>query len=176
MIVAALSRLASRRLWPRAAAWAIASAAVALAGATIGALVLLACPLPAQVPFVAELGRWRPGTVASHSPTPVWVSLVALALLLLIAWRAVRELKALAAERLDAAQLRRAIGGRFNDAVVIVDDPVPAAYAVGGILTRRGAVVITASLLQVLDADERAAVIAHERAHVRQCHSMFITT
>src|SRR5947209_3488196 len=76
--VALLSRLAAGRFWPPAAAWAMALAAAALGASTAGALVLLACPLPARVPVVAALGRWRPHAVAAHAPTPVAVSVIAL--------------------------------------------------------------------------------------------------
>lgn len=174
LAVATLSRLASSRLWPRAAVPAIAAAAVALALSTVGAVVLLACPLPAQVPFVAALGRWRPTAVAEYSPTPAWVSVIALVVLVALAWRAVRELRTLAAELGDAARLQRTIRERSNTGVAVIDDPVPAAHAVSGVVTSGGAVVITSSMLVLLDADEKAAVIAHERAHLRQHHAVFM--
>jgi beta-lactamase regulating signal transducer with metallopeptidase domain len=95
-------------------------------------------------------------------------------LLVALAWRAVRELRALAVELRDAARLRRTIRERSNARLAVIHDPVPAAHAVGGVLTSRGAVVITSSMLALLDADEQAAVIAHEQAHLRQRHATFM--
>lgn len=57
LAVATLRRIVSGRLWPRVAVPAIAAATAALAATTVGALVLIACPLPAQVPLVAAAGR-----------------------------------------------------------------------------------------------------------------------
>ena len=37
-----------------------------------------------------------------------------------------------------------------------------------------GAVVLTSSMVELLDADERAAVVAHERAHLRQRLTLFM--
>lgn len=173
-VVVVLSRLASSRLWPRAAVSGIAVAAVSLAISSVGALVLLACPLPAQLPFVAALGRWRPGAVGTHSPIPAMVSLVTMVLLLVLAWRTVHEVRAVAAELRASAQLRRAIRELSSGGVVVVDDVVPAAHAIGGVVARRGAVVVTSSMLKLLDAEERAAVIAHERAHLRQHHTVLM--
>lgn len=172
--IAALSRFMSNRLWPRAAVWAIAAAALTVTAASVGALVLLASPLPAQVPLVATLGRWKPSAVASHTPTPVWVSVAALVLLVFLAWRTLREVRTLRVDLSDAAQLRRAIGGKSTGGVVVIDDDVPAAHAVGGVISRAGAIVVTSSMLELLDADERAAVLAHERAHLRQRHAVFM--
>lgn len=174
VIVAVLSRLASSRLWPRAAVPAIVATALALAVSNVGALVLLACPLPAQLPLVASLGRWRPAAVGAHSPTPAVVSLVAMAALVALAWRTVHELRDLASELRSSARLRRTISGRASGGVVVINDGVPAAHAIGGVATRQGAVVITSSMVELLDAEEREAVIAHERAHLRQHHTILM--
>src|SRR5262249_32972288 len=157
---AALSRVAGPRLWPRAAVWGTAVSATALAVSTVGALVLLACPLPAQVPLVATLGRWQPRVVSTHTPTPAAVSAGALAILVVLAVRIVLEVRTLAREVLDAARLRAAVDAG-PDGVVVIDDPVPAAHAVTGGFARNGVVLVTSGMLTELDDDERSAVIAH---------------
>lgn len=51
----------------------------------------------------------------------------------------------------------------------VVDTDVAAAYCLPG---RRGRVVLTTAAVAGLDADELAAVIAHERAHLRERHHL----
>jgi Zn-dependent protease with chaperone function len=48
---------------------------------------------------------------------------------------------------------------------LVVDHPAAAAYCLPGL---RSAIVISAGTLDLLDADELAAVLAHERAHLRE--------
>ena len=53
----------------------------------------------------------------------------------------------------------------------MVDSPAAAAYCVPGIRSR---IVISAGTLALLDAAELAAVLAHERAHVRARHDLVL--
>ena len=53
----------------------------------------------------------------------------------------------------------------------VLSHPIPLAYCVPGIRT---ATVITAGLVDLLDADELRAVIAHERAHLDQFHHLVL--
>ena len=171
VLVAALIRLDSSRLWPRAAVWAISASVVALAVSTVGALVVLASPLPAQLPPIAHAGRWRPGAVASHTPVPWVVSALALVGLVVLAWRLIREGRTLVMEFRAAAQLSRRAWWR--DEFVVLDNNEHHAHAVGLGVTGRGAIVVTSSLLALLDDEEQAAVIAHERSHLRERHTLF---
>jgi beta-lactamase regulating signal transducer with metallopeptidase domain len=54
---------------------------------------------------------------------------------------------------------------------LVVDHPVAAAYCLPGL---RSAIVISAGTLDLLDADELAAVLAHERAHLRERHDLVL--
>lgn len=171
VLVAGLIRWGSSRLWPRAAVWAITVSSVALAVSTIGALVVLASPLPAQIPPIAHVGRWRPGAVASHTPIPWAVSAVALVVLAVLAWRLLREGRALVEEFRTAARLAR-VARRRGD-VVVLDDAAPHAHAVGLGVTGRGTILVSSSLVALLDEEEQAAVIAHERSHLRERHTLF---
>jgi hypothetical protein len=54
---------------------------------------------------------------------------------------------------------------------LVVDYPAAAAYCVPGL---RSAIVISAGALDLLDADELAAVLAHERAHLRARHDLVL--
>jgi Zn-dependent protease with chaperone function len=54
---------------------------------------------------------------------------------------------------------------------LVVDYPAAAAYCLPGL---RSAIVISAGTLELLDADELAAVLAHERAHLRERHDLVL--
>jgi len=54
---------------------------------------------------------------------------------------------------------------------LVVDHPAAAAYCVPGL---RSAIVISAGTLELLDAAELAAVLAHERAHLRERHDLVL--
>lgn len=160
---------AGRRLHPRAAAWMLACAAVVSAGAWATTLALLAFTLVGQIPLVASQGPWSVGVLAANDPVGRPVALVCGLLLLasathlavaawqrtrtlVSAWRQCRELPA-------AADL------------AVIDDPVPTAFALPG---APGRVVVSSGMLQALSADERRALIAHERAHLRHRHHLFL--
>ncbi len=55
---------------------------------------------------------------------------------------------------------------------LVVDHPAAAAYCVPGV--RSAKVVVSAGTLALLDAAELAAVLAHERAHVRERHDLVL--
>ena len=176
VLIACLCRVASTRLWPLAAAWTITTAAVIGAVSTVGALVLLASPLPARMPWVASIGRWQPSTVVSHSPVAAWVSALAATALVVLARRTLLELRALVREAVGANRVAATMRGaqRSDVHVVVVDDVVPHAHALGVGITGGGEVIVSSSMLTVLDDDERAAMIAHERAHLRERHALFL--
>jgi len=54
---------------------------------------------------------------------------------------------------------------------LVVDHPAAAAYCVPGL---HSAIVISAGTLDLLDAAELAAVLAHERAHLRARHDLVL--
>jgi Zn-dependent protease with chaperone function len=54
---------------------------------------------------------------------------------------------------------------------LVVDHPAATAYCLPGL---RSAIVISAGALELLDADELAAVLAHERAHLRERHDLVL--
>jgi Zn-dependent protease with chaperone function len=54
---------------------------------------------------------------------------------------------------------------------LVVDHPAATAYCVPGLRSR---IVISAGALDLLDQDELAAVLAHERAHLRERHDLVL--
>jgi len=173
-LVVVLSRTGVRRLPPRGAAWAISVAAAALAASTVGAVALLAFPLAARIPVIAAFGGWDPRSVAARTPVAIWLSTLAWAAVAVLAWRVARELVTLGREFADVtgaqSQLRRFGAGE----VIVIDEAVPRAHAVSPTFTCRGRVLVTTAMLDLLDDPERAAVVAHERAHLRRRHGVFL--
>jgi len=173
-LVVVLSRIGVRRLPPRGAAWAISVAAAALAASTVGAVALLAFPLAARIPVIAAFGGWDPRSVAARTPVAIWLSTLAWAAVAVLAWRVARELVTLGREFADVtgaqSQLRRFGAGE----VIVIDEAVPRAHAVSPTFTCRGRVLVTTAMLDLLDDPERAAVVAHERAHLRRRHGVFL--
>ncbi|HEU5419496.1 MAG TPA: M56 family metallopeptidase [Streptosporangiaceae bacterium] len=54
---------------------------------------------------------------------------------------------------------------------LVVDHPAAAAYCLPGL---RSTIVVSAGTLDLLDPDELAAVLAHERAHARERHDLVL--
>lgn len=173
-VVVALSRVAARRLTPRAAAWSTSLAVSVVAVCTVGALGLLVFPLLARLPLVARFGRWRPAAVAMHTPVPAWLSMAAVAALVALAWRVLAELRSLRDQLGDVVRAHAALADHGPRDVVVVADDIPRAHAVCRTITRPGRVIVTTALLDLLDDEERAAVVAHERSHLRHAHGVFL--
>jgi beta-lactamase regulating signal transducer with metallopeptidase domain len=88
-----------------------------------------------------------------------WV-LVAASAAVLVARRRQRDLLSLLAH-----------GDPKVPGALVVDHPAAAAYCVPGLRSR---IVISAGTLDLLDAAELAAVLAHERAHLRARHDLVL--
>jgi hypothetical protein len=102
------------------------------------------------------------------------LSLIAgLMLLALLCWILVAAVAAV----LRARHRQRALLGLLAHddpkvpGALVVDHPVAAAYCVPGL---RSAIVISAGTLDLLDQAELAAVLAHERAHIRARHDLVL--
>jgi len=173
-IFVVLSRLVCRRTSPRPAAWSVTVAMVLLAGSTMGTLVLLAWPLAARLSLVAQLGGWRPGAVNHGVPVPEVVSITATAALAAVAAVVVRQGIRLGRGFREIANLHTVLAPTGAPAVAVVEDLNPSAHAVPGTSTRPGVVVMSTGLLEVLDPEERAAVLAHEHAHLAHGHRVFV--
>ena len=174
-LVAAPYALGSRVLaWagPRAA---ITTGLGALVGASWSVVVLLLAVIdPPELPareIPALIGRcvdaaWE---FLAH-PVGHWPQIVAAVALLALGGRLGY---AAMATLLDARRTRRQlerIGTAFGG-FTLVESPEPMAYTVG---VRHRLVVVSSGLLAELDDGERAAVLAHERAHVRGWHTALL--
>jgi Zn-dependent protease with chaperone function len=155
--------LAARLLDGRAPARTIATFhLLALAG--IGAVPLVLLPCLAMV---------RPGDLAAlASPSLIRVAQAAshalvVAYALRITWVAVRTARATSRLAMDLGAVERLTETDRECAGYVLASAHPVAYALGG---RAGGVVVSRGLLALLDDDERRAVLAHERAHLRLRH------
>ncbi|MEU2421043.1 M56 family metallopeptidase [Streptomyces sp. NPDC007851] len=171
LVTAALAVLAppvARRLPPRPAAWALACAALVTAAGWAGSLALLAFTGVAQIPQIAAEGRWS--VTVLRAEDPVYLAVAAVSTLALAAGvvglgvAAVRQGRHLLRARRDCAELP----GRTE--LAVLDDDVPLAFALPG---APGRIVVSRGMLRCLDDDQREALLAHERAHLRGRHHVF---
>jgi Zn-dependent protease with chaperone function len=159
-----------RRLRPAQAVVLLTAAALALSLACGTALTAIAVAVLATVTSIAAEGHWSAAVVRSDIALPGWLGVLAaaavLVLLLRAGWRVSRITVALVrSERL--CRTIRAGGGP----VVIVDDDTADAFTLAGL---RGCVVLGRRLLDHLTTDERRVVTAHELAHLRKRHHLYV--
>jgi len=149
--------------------------------ATIGALIGFGVTAPGMAVASGALERLasiaRAGGVPSVVDLIGAIRLVCLAagvvLLAVLCW----ILLAASASVVRARQRQRELlsllahGDPKVPGALVVDHPAAAAYCLPGL---RSAIVISAGTLDLLDADELAAVLAHERAHLRERHDLVL--
>jgi hypothetical protein len=133
-------------------------------------LSLAAFTLIARFGVVARIGRWSSAVVGAGDPVPPAVGLalavVVVALLAAAARRAQRDVRDL----LLAHGICRRLGPG-TAGLIVLDDPVPDAYALAGF---PGRIVVSTSMLRALSAAERRALLAHEESHLRHRHHLFV--
>lgn len=167
-VVAVLAPVMARRLPPRPAAWALACVALVTAAGWAGALALLAFTGVAQIPEIAEEGRWSAAVMQAEDP--VYLAVAAGSALVLatgvvsLAVAGVRQVRHLLWARRECARLP----GDLE--LAVVDDDAPMAFALPG---APGRVVVSRGMLRCLGDVERDALFAHERAHLRGRHHLF---
>lgn len=148
--------------------------------ATVGALIAFGATAPAAVTGgalerLASIARsGSPAAAIDVIGTVRLVCLVAgIVLFAVLLW----ILAAASASVLRARQRQRILlsllahGDPKVPGALVVDHPAAAAYCLPGL---RSAIVISAGALDLLDADELAAVLAHERAHLRERHDLVL--
>jgi Zn-dependent protease with chaperone function len=173
LVIPALAGVAARPLAtllePRQATWLLTLSAVALAGCSCVALALLAAYAAARAPVLAALGDYSRQVVSRGDHVPYSAGTLA-GLALAVAAAAVAVIFRKRARALTESY-RRAAQLHGNDAIVVVPGPAIEAYALPG---RPGRIVVSDPLLDCLNADSRAALIAHEQAHLSARHYMFV--
>jgi hypothetical protein len=172
LLIPALAAVAARplaaRLEPRQATWLLTAAAVVLAGCSTVALGLLVASAAARMPVLAALGHYSPRVVRRGDPTSAVTGAVA-AILLTGAAVAVTVMVRHRARAL-AESYRRAARLHDDGTVVVLRGQAVEAYAMPG---WPGRIVVSGSLLAALDERGRAALLAHEHAHLAARHHLF---
>ncbi|HEY3086902.1 MAG TPA: M56 family metallopeptidase [Jatrophihabitantaceae bacterium] len=156
-----------QRLQPRHAVPLLTALALTVALCTAIALSGLAVLALAQLGPMPRLGHWSAPALRADAGEPVALGLIALgALVLTLGAACARALTSIYALARAARQARRLVPVAGN--LVLVDDAEPVAYAVAG------RIVMSRSLLVALPTDERRAVLAHEAAHLRHRHHLYL--
>jgi Zn-dependent protease with chaperone function len=168
LLAAVGARPLAVRLPPAAAAWLLASGALALAFASAAALALLATSAVLRVGFVDSAGHLSAAVISRGDAVSVPVAVAAGALLVLAAVAAGRALWHRVRAIADAHRRARGLPGTGQ--VVVVEDAAADAYTLPGWPCR---VVITQGMLSALSGRERQVLLAHERAHAGSAHYLF---
>ncbi|HEY2575258.1 MAG TPA: M48 family metalloprotease [Streptosporangiaceae bacterium] len=172
LLLSALAAVAARplaaRMEPRQATWLLTAATVVLAGCSMVALALLAASAAARIPLLATIGHYSQPVVRRSDPTPI-VAGAAAAILLTVAGLAVTITVRRRARAL-AESYRRAARMQDDGTIVVVPGPSIEAYALPG---WPGRIVVSGRLLSELDDGGRAALLAHEEAHLACRHHLF---
>ncbi len=157
------TRSSSRPDWT---AVSLVAAMLTVGLGTLGALAMLVWPLAARLGFVASYGHWSSGLVERFAPVPTAVSVIAACATILLLGRAVRVIAG------EVRIVRASPAGPSGETLVVIEDPVPYAHAIHGWRVRPDRLVVSRGLLDLLDESERAAVLAHERSHLRSHHAL----
>jgi hypothetical protein len=164
VVVALAARHLADQARPRAAVLGLVTASVLTAATSAWSLLLLVLTLfddlPAMIAVNTRSGMHLP------EPVPDWVAVSAAVLLAAGLLNLARDVRL---RHGTARRLRHA--GPSAGGVVVADWSEPLAVAVPG---RPGQVLLTTGMLKVLDADERRAVLAHERAHLDHRHHVAV--
>ncbi|GGJ40224.1 M56 family metallopeptidase [Streptomyces brasiliensis] len=169
-VLTVLAPRVARRLAPRPAAWALACIALVTTVGWAGSLALLAFTGIAQIPQVAAEGRWS--VPALQAEDPVYLTVAVISALFLVAGAvglflaAVRQARHLLWARRECARMPG------DSELAVVDDDTPQAFALPG---APGRIVVSSGMLRCLGDEEREALLAHERAHLRGRHHVFQT-
>jgi Zn-dependent protease with chaperone function len=172
LVIPALAGAAARplanRLEPRQATWLLTSATVALAGCSTAALALLAAYAAARAPFLAAAGDYSQAVMRRGDPISAAAGAAAALALASAAVAVVVMLRNWVRALVES--YRRAARLPADDGIVVVPGPAIEAYALPG---WPGRIVVSGRLLDRLDDDRRAALIAHEQAHLDGRHHLF---
>ena len=161
----------ARRLPPAVGTWLLSVGGMLAAAGSAASLALLGFTLVGQSPLLAARGHWSDTALRHADPVAAPVAVVALIVLAVLTVRfAVAGVRRLTALR-DAYRLAASMPASGGE-LAVIEHPGPQAHAVPG---RPGRIVVSTGLLRDLDAGQRRAVLAHERAHLTHRHHLHHT-
>ncbi|MFF1903339.1 M56 family metallopeptidase [Kitasatospora sp. NPDC058218] len=179
-----IARLTEQHLHPRGASRLLTAISAVMALCSAVCLGLTGVVGTAQLPGNPLPDSWSDPEVRAALPYHETVGTAAICVLVVVAGAClrtvVRHLRIRARARralgrdLGAAAgygFAAASGGAFADDLAVLPDDRPYAYALPG---SPGRVVVSTGMLAGLAADEREALLAHERAHLEHRHHRYL--
>jgi beta-lactamase regulating signal transducer with metallopeptidase domain len=133
-------------------------------GLVLCAAAVLVC---AQAAPFARLGQWSAPALRARSGLPVPLGLLASAVAAICLAAALRRAFHSIVTMLRAGRTAKRLHPIAGD-MVLVDDEVPIAYSVAG------RIVVSTGMMRALPPAERRALIAHEAAHLRHHHHLYL--
>ncbi|OLE27572.1 MAG: hypothetical protein AUG49_04870 [Catenulispora sp. 13_1_20CM_3_70_7] len=167
-----------RRLQPAVATVLLTAAALVTGATSLASLALLASITILRIPRIAAEGRLS-DAVLVHGPISPLAGIVAGLAILALAPFAVRAGIRLWHESVRTYRLAKAFSAH-PASIAVIQDPRAQAFAVPGIPSLPGhaaiptRIVATDSLLRTLDEHQRRAMFAHEQAHLRRRHHLYL--
>jgi hypothetical protein len=158
----------TRHVHPAAGARLLVATSAVTAGALLAALVMLALPLAGQNDVLADYAHWSDSVFAKGSRSSRAIALAAALAVLVAMIRVVREVHRQRRDGSTAERFRRDVGAERGEVIVAVSDNADAMALASGVI------VVTSGLVRALGADERRAVLTHERAHLTYKHHRYL--
>lgn len=157
---------------PATAVRSLTVSAVTAAVAMGLSLTVVALFVLARVHDIAVLGHWSPAELQTFPDLPWPVGLAATGVVATLLTAAAVHTVRVGTQLWNAEILcRRLTATHGHDLPYVVADDTPDAYAVPGI---RGRIVVTTAMVAALTAAEQDALLAHEAAHLRHRHPLWI--
>jgi Zn-dependent protease with chaperone function len=163
-----VARWLAPRVAPRFASGLFTVIALVLAGGSTAALLVAAAAGLSQLPLIAQLGEFSPTAFRAATSVSIPVAIASGALLAAVALEVVRA--AIRYRRWYQRVHAELDGQTLDGGVVVLPGTEPIAFAIAG---RGGRIALSSGMLAVLGPDERVALLAHERAHLRLRHPVY---
>jgi len=160
LMLALVATTAHRRLPPQIAARTLLATMSVVVVATVPILWVVTLGFVAHLPALDRWIGWCADAFGTHERVPAWVGLTALMVSTIGSARAFRVL-------LVHGRLRHDRPGPIE--IVAHDEAF--AYTLPG---AGGRVVLSDTLVELLDGDEHAVVVAHESTHAHHRHDRFL--
>ncbi|MBL7260213.1 M48 family metalloprotease [Paractinoplanes lichenicola] len=169
-VIAGLALVSADRMPPGRAAAVLAWSAAGAAAASTVNLALFTVKAVAELPVPGQWLGWSSVVIARDTQTVPWVSWLSAVLFLAsmaAVWRTRRRHR-------SALAVITGLGDLPADReVIVVPDPAPEAFSVEG---PPGRIVVTTGMLDLLTDQQYAALLAHEREHLRGGHHRLART
>ncbi|MDX3058108.1 M56 family metallopeptidase [Streptomyces sp. NE06-03E] len=170
-----MARLAEQHLHPRSATRLLAAVGSTLALCSTLCLALLMVVGTAQLPGNPLPDGWSDPEVRAAVPYEEKAGLVAIGVLGAVLVACGGTLLRHARTRIRAARaLPGTTGPGATGDLALVPSPDPYAYALPAGRGRGGRIVVSTAMMDCLDARERDALVAHERAHLTGRHHRYL--